>query len=124
MKAKSNIPEVPEPPKAAPQAEPPEPLYEGLTMVEQLVPFLEISNTYPSHDDCENLNRDAFNRAHSLVELVAWGETAFQDEAGNPTEPILKHAADGITLHLEIMRLAFNTLSAIYPEDFFAHKPR
>jgi hypothetical protein len=124
MKAKSNIPEVPEPSKAAPQAEPHEPLYKGLGSIERLVPFLEMSDTYPSPDDCENLNRDAFNSARSLVELVAWGEEALENEVGIAVEPTLTRAADGITFQLEIMRLAAKTLFEVCAADHFAHKPR
>ena len=109
MKAKSSVPEVPEPPQAAPQAEPQEPPYEGLHSIERLVPFLGGSDAWPSADDCENLSRDAFNSARSLVELVAWGEEAFENEAGIATEPVLTRAADGIILQLEIARLASKT---------------
>jgi hypothetical protein len=122
MKAKRNIPEVPEPPQAAPQAEPQEPLYKGLHLIEALVPFLGGSDARPSADDCENMNREAFNSARSLVELVAWGEEAFQSEAGVAVEPILTRAADGIALQLEIMRLASKTLFDLFQGDPFARK--
>jgi hypothetical protein len=124
MKAKSNIPEVMKPPQAAPQAEPREPLYKGLSSIERLVPFLGGSDTYPSADDCENMNRDAFNTARSLVELVTWGEEAFENEVGTATEPTLTCAAEGITLQLEMMRLASKTLFEQFQGDTFARKPR
>ena len=124
MKAKSNIPEVAKPPQAAPQAESQEPPYKGLRLIERLVPFLGGSDTCPSADDCENMNRDAFNSASSLVELVAWGEEALENEVGPSTEPIIIRAAEGITLQLEMMRLASKALFELYPGDTIALKPR
>jgi hypothetical protein len=124
MKAKCNIPEVPAPPQAAPQTEPHEPLYKGLSSIEALAPFLGGSYTCPSADDCENLSRNAFNSARSLVELVTWGEQVFENEVGTSVEPTLTYAGEGITLQLEIMRLASKTLFEMFPEDTFARKPR
>jgi hypothetical protein len=124
MKAKRNIPEVPKPSQVTPETEPQEPLYRGLSLIKRLVPFLGGSETFPSADDCENTNRDAFYIANSLVELVTYGEEALQNETGNPVEPILRWAGEGIALQLEIMRLASTTLFELYHEDRFLHKPR
>ena len=124
MKAKPNIPEVPQLPQAAPAPTvPQEPPYKELSLIEALMPFLGGPDT-PSVDDCENTNRNAFNSACALVELVAWGEEALQNEAGNPTEPMLTRAAEGIILQLEIMRLASKTQFDLFQGDRFAHKPR
>ena len=124
MKAKPNISEVPQPLQVAPHPEPREPLYKGLKFIEELLPFLQTSGAYPSADDCENLSRDAFWRAERLLELLAWGEETLENEVGTAREPSLSYAAEGITLQLEIMRLASKTLFEVSSGDPFARKPR
>jgi hypothetical protein len=124
MKAERNIPEVVKISQVASETKPPEPLYKGLPLIEELVPFLETSTTYPSADDCENLSRSAFYRATRLLELLGWGEETLENELGTSREPALYYATDGIALQVEIMRLAAKTLFKVSSGDTFAHKPR
>ena len=125
MKAKHNIPEVSTNLQVAANAAPPkEPLYEGLSQIKRLVPFLEMSDVHPSADECENLNYTTFVTAKNLLELIAWGEESLVRDCGSPVEEYLIPAAAALDLQLEIMRLTSKTLFALHGGDTFAHKPR
>jgi len=124
MKVKEIVPEVQIPSQAAPQTELDEPIYKGLDLIEEIVPFLQRTGNYPSADACENLNRTAYHRAERLLELVGWGEETLENEVGTSREPPLYYATEGVAFQVQLMRLASKTLFEAYGEDRFANKPR
>jgi hypothetical protein len=87
-----------------------EPLYKGLYLIEQILPFFGQGET-PSAIDCENLSVTAYRRADALAQFTDLADQGLRHEGSEfPDDSPVAWIVQSLQFNLQLARLAAKTL--------------
>ena len=118
MKSSNILPERPG--KVAVVAKPAseEPLYEGLHLIEELIPFFDSSPGLRPMD-CEDMANTLTRRVEGLLQMLSAARLGELSELGDANYELFAGAIDGVALHVQLLRLVTqNALRMIDGEKF------